>query len=153
MCQVYRHYSALAQAKKLLYALMFSLTIKVFNPLDISKIFHFTLEIWPKMWKISELKMDRASAQCFLKFLRFYLKLLSNFFLFLCLHIISFTKKYNLAIDHLKSLLKNYANLAGFTKFNKKIDVVSNWGQPGTVKKLMEPQFLVSIFWYMFYVQ
>jgi hypothetical protein len=58
---LHRHYSALVQVKKLLYALMWSLTIKVLNPQDISNIFHFTSEIWSKMWKISKIKMDRAS--------------------------------------------------------------------------------------------
>jgi hypothetical protein len=48
---LHRHYSALVQVKKLLYAHMLSLTIKVLNPQDISNMFHFTSEIWLIMLK------------------------------------------------------------------------------------------------------
>jgi hypothetical protein len=55
-----RHYSALVQVKNILYALMWSLTIKVLNTQDISKIFHFTSGIWLILWKISKIKMDKS---------------------------------------------------------------------------------------------
>ncbi len=151
MPSLHRHYSALVQVKKILYAFMWSLTIRVLNPQDISNIFHFTSEIWSKMWKISKIKMDRASAHCFLKFVRFFLKLIFNFCSFLTPHVLSFTKSHNLSFDHFKSLQINYANLARFTKFSKIFDVFSNWEGSGTVtvKKLMVPQFLICMFWHI----
>ncbi len=127
MPSLHRHYFVLLPVKKLLYALMWSLTIKVLNPQHSSNMFHFTSEIWQKMWKISKMKMDRASAHCFLTFVRFFLILIFNFCSFLTPHVISFTKSHNLFIDHLKSLGINYANLARFTKFSKIFDVFSNW--------------------------
>jgi hypothetical protein len=132
---------------------MLSLTITVLNPQDNSNIFHFTSEIWQKMWKISKIKMDRASAHCFLKFVRFFLKLIFNFCSFLTPHVISFTKSHNLFKDQLKSLWINYAHLARFTKFSKIFDVLSNWKGSGTVKKLMVPQFLICIIWHIFNVR